>query len=44
MPEKASETESVAVAQWQGEQNPSLCSSGSAVVAEPHHTDPVPVD
>ena len=28
-----------AVAQWQGQQNPSLCPLGSTMVAEPHHAD-----
>ena len=37
-PEKAAWTEFVAaVVQWQGKQNPSLCSLGSMVAAEPHH-------
>ena len=40
VPEKASQTKGVAaLAQWQGQQNPSLCPSGSTVVAEQHHTD-----
>ena len=39
-PEKASQTEvAAAVAQWQGQQNLSLCPSGSMVVAEAHHAD-----
>ena len=39
-PEKASQTEVAAdVARWQGQQNLSLCPSGSMVVAEAHHAD-----
>ena len=38
--EKAPGTKFVAaVAQWWGQQNPSLCPSGSTVVAEPHQAD-----
>ena len=39
MPKKASGTDVAAVAQWQGQQNPSLCPLESTVVAEPHHAD-----
>ena len=42
MSEKASGTEADAtVGQWQGQQNPSLCPSGSTVVIDPHYADPV---
>ena len=41
MPKKATATKVVAaVAQWCGQKNLSLCSSGLTVAAEPHHTDP----
>ena len=39
MPEKASGSEAVAVAQWPGQQHP-LCPIASVVVAEPHPVEP----
>ena len=42
MSKKPSGTEIVAaVAQWQGQQNPSMCPLGSTVKVEPHHADPM---